>query len=536
MKPRTLLLLATLLMGCPGQGPDSEAPDPTRVVQGAPGPLPRVELVEVPGGKGYLRQQGATSPFVPRGNNYVRLVDDPTYKVSPYHSTFSPGRYDAAAAESALKQMETHGYNVVRVFIDSGDWDRENGINGLWAAKGLDGAYLDAFADFVRRATAHRVYVLPILERFPINWHYQSMTKPAVPNLKGWNALYMHAGHRVAKIAYVKDFIAALRARVGNAMLTTIIAYELENEMHANGDTPPFCCASTPPFACANNPSFACTGVVVQTADGLSYDMSDPAQRQQAWDANAVSYANALTAAIQSADPGALVTLGMFTPLAVGRAGPTGLLPIPGGGQEPRFPPRPASLSKYSNLSFLDIHIYSPNSGWTLDQDLASIEWDSVDKRRPVWVGEFGAFKTRYPVLTDAAWAMRDLQVSTCARGFSGWLFWTFDTVEQPELWTLSDANGAINGVLAPTVRPNPCEAPVTGNAPAGNAPACSSFVGQFRSGNGKTIYYSNGSAYCSYVSWSDYLKAGGPPDTTSLKDINPIPACWKYDGGCVVN
>jgi hypothetical protein len=103
--------------------------------------------------------------------------------------------------------------------------------------------------------------------------------------------------------------------------------------------------------------------------------------------------------------------------------------------------------------------------------------------------------------------------------------------VEQPELWTLADVNGAINGILAPTVRPNPCEAlqqPL--------APACSSFVGQFRSGNGDTIYYSNGSAYCSYASWSDYLKAGGPPDTTSLKDINPIPACWKYDGGCVVN
>ena len=67
------------------------------------------------------------------------------------------------------------------------------------------------------------------------------------------------------------------------------------------------------------------------------------------------------------------------------------------------------------------------------------------------------------------------------------------------------------------------------------STPSCSGHVGMFMS-DGNTIYYSNGSAYCSYESWSDYLKAGGPPDTTSLKRISPIPACWSYDGGCVVN
>jgi hypothetical protein len=67
------------------------------------------------------------------------------------------------------------------------------------------------------------------------------------------------------------------------------------------------------------------------------------------------------------------------------------------------------------------------------------------------------------------------------------------------------------------------------------NVPACSSFVGMFKSSDGKTIYYSNGSAYCTYQHWSDYLKAGGSPDTTSLKTIGPIPACWEYHGACVV-
>ncbi len=52
----------------------------------------------------------------------------------------------------------------------------------------------------------------------------------------------------------------------------------------------------------------------------------------------------------------------------------------------------------------------------------------------------------------------------------------------------------------------------------------------------GTTIYYSNGSAYCSYATWADYLAAGGPADTSKLPSYNTIPTCMTYDGTCVVN
>jgi hypothetical protein len=50
--------------------------------------------------------------------------------------------------------------------------------------------------------------------------------------------------------------------------------------------------------------------------------------------------------------------------------------------------------------------------------------------RGPVLLGEFGAFRDQYGDITPAARAMRDLQVQTCDAGLSGWLFWTYDTIE----------------------------------------------------------------------------------------------------------
>jgi hypothetical protein len=73
-----------------------------------------------------------------------------------------------------------------------------------------------------------------------------------------------------------------------------------------------------------------------------------------------------------------------------------------------------------------------------------------------------GAIKSVYGNdITRAAYAMRDLQKATCAPGAQGWLFWTWDTKEnladQRLFFHLTDSRGAINGQLAPIVRPDPC-------------------------------------------------------------------------------
>ena len=61
-------------------------------------------------------------------------------------------------------------------------------------------------------------------------------------------------------------------------------------------------------------------------ADGVEYNMSVPADRQQAADANTNLWAERTRAAIRTSLPNTLVTVGVFTFFAVQKAGPNGLI------------------------------------------------------------------------------------------------------------------------------------------------------------------------------------------------------------------
>lgn len=197
----------------------------------------------------------------------------------------------------------------------------------------------------------------------------------------------------------------------------------------------------------------------ITTADGNVYDMSSPASRQQSADANSVLWANSVAAAVRGSAPAAQVTVGLFTFAAVGKSGPNGMMPE---GSDPRVPLRPFSLSTYSSLHFLDVHVYPLGAGFSLAADLQSSEWPLVDfTRMPVLMGEFGTFKKFYSTLPLATAVALDTQIASCQFNFSvGWLFWTWDsdsTLEQPELWSMMDGNGSIAQALSPAYRPNPC-------------------------------------------------------------------------------
>lgn len=124
-----------------------------------------------------------------------------------------------------------------------------------------------------------------------------------------------------------------------------------------------------------------------------------------------------------------------------------------------RYPVRPRPLTQSAKLSFLDLHSYPDATAGSLERNLDSIEWEHV--RGPVVLGEYGAFKQFYADnITLAANEMRKLRVASCRPGITGWLLWAWDTTEtadQRRLFTLTDANGAINGQLAPVVRKDPC-------------------------------------------------------------------------------
>jgi hypothetical protein len=395
----------------------------------------------------YVDRSGATAVFrdstgqrfIPRGSSYVRL----NWSEGGHHSTFQPGLYSPGAIETALSTMEHFGYNIVRVFIDHGDWggSRTTGINGVWTSPGLDQAYMDNVGDFLLRAAHHHLYVLFALEYIPFNQHYTALMSPYNPGISGSNTFWLEGPSMQAKKAFVTDLVDGFAARLGSALLSTVFAYELESEMFYEGNSLPFS---------------SVTGTVT-TADGNTYSMADPAQRESAADNNMVYFANLLTDAIKAHDPGAMTTIGAFTYHAVGKAGPAGL-PVPGAAEDQRFPVRISVLATGSRLDFVDLHTYPLGAGYTLADDLASSEWAAIPPSSPVLMGEFGAFEMFYPDINAAAVLMRDHQIEGWQRGFAGFLYWTYDTEDEPwpQLWTLMDANGTINKVLAPLYRPDP--------------------------------------------------------------------------------
>ena len=48
-------------------------------------------------------------------------------------------------------------------------------------------------------------------------------------------------------------------------------------------------------------------------------------------------------------------------------------------------------------------------------------------------------------------------QKQSCAYGIDGWLLWTWDTNEQPDLWNAMSDGGVIDQALSPKTRPDPC-------------------------------------------------------------------------------
>ena len=358
-------------------------------------------------------------PFAPRGFNYVRLFPGRS------HNTFDPERYDTAAVEEALQRWETDGFNVVRVFLNS-----YAHLPGSLASKGRPGlseSYIRNVADFLGRARQHGIGVMICTESFPRAAPYSDALRPLQPTVSAANAEYLDARHVEAKARWLKALIAAIdAARPG--CLDAVFSYDLQNELCFHGSSP-----------------FTLESGTVVTASGKTYTL--PAQRQELADDAAVHFINSLADAIHEAHPSALVSASVFTYAAVGRSGP-GDFTVKEAGWQNRIPFRPLAILG-SKADFLDLHFYA-SSVLAFEQDLATVEYNAVHRRarelgKPLFVGEFGVFKRAFPDIESAAVWMGTLASEFSRQGFSGWLYWTYDTHEQDkELWHACDRNGAI--------------------------------------------------------------------------------------------
>jgi hypothetical protein len=156
---------------------------------------------------------------------------------------------------------------------------------------------------------------------------------------------------------------------------------------------------------------------------------------------------NTVATAIKSVAPSILVSASLFSPNAVGHNGFDGVQPRPPKADE-RYPLRPASLVN-SLADYIDLHVYPVHTNTRADFEAAGLS-----RAKPLLLGETGAFKFVYPNASSGAIAIKNTMIESVNYGFTGWGIWTWDSVEQLSLWTLTEANNAMNNVLAPSVWP----------------------------------------------------------------------------------
>lgn len=405
----------------PATVPPSAAPAPTatmlpaRPAETKTAPPEHRIGVRTVGGIGEFYNKLSGEKFVPRGYNYIRVA--PMSRTNPglWHATLNPGLYDPERAESALKAMHAAGYNVVRIFVDC----CREGNNAGDPKGGVSKPYLKNVIDFMNKAQANEIYILMVLDLTPAQGGYDDMWRHCCDLFDGDNLRYLTAGGHSTERRFNRDFIRALIAN--GAPMETIIAYDLNNEVSFS----------------ANKPPLSLSSGKISTANGETYDLSDPTEKQRMMDENLVYWIDRQRASILQVDPTALVGVS-FPAINAGVA---------------RVDPGPAIYE--SEADFVDLHIYL---GWglTFERYMNNFSYEGGGEK-PVLLGEFSAASRAYPEVETGAQELIKLQAQSCAYGFDGWLLWTYDEDSNPDLWNGMSADGYIHQALAPADRPDPC-------------------------------------------------------------------------------
>jgi plastocyanin len=377
----------------------------------------RVRFVD---GFGELYDRQTRQRFVPRGNNYIRIGRPPRPSES-VHFTFNRGSYDAEATEAALRRMHAGGYNAVRVFVNA-QCESTCAIDGSGR---LSPAYVRNVTDFLRRAKLNGIFAI-LTGTFLFGDYGDIINAEPRTFVDNINLIYLTNGGIAAHSAFWRDFVRELIRQ--RAPLDAVLAYDLIGEATLVDDAKPFTLSSG----------------LVTTPNGNTYDMAKPEDKQRMLDEGLVFWIDRVRAAVREVDRTGLVSESFFQPHGPNRSrvGDTRIVSTKG-------------PIERSTADFIDLHPY-PRVELTLPQYMENFGI-SQPTPKPVIMGEFGAFKFSFPSPQDAASVLQEWQRDSCAYGFDGWLLWTWDTNEQPELWNALSGDGVIEQALAPATRPDPC-------------------------------------------------------------------------------
>jgi hypothetical protein len=375
-------------------------------------------------GELYDRTTGAR--FVPRGSNLIRLASqvDTFGRRQVYHSNFIVGAYDAARAEAALARMAASGYNVVRVFLNT---TCAQGCITNTRTGEISSVYVANLVDFIRRARGHGIFVMLTGDWLPGGAAYDAI---GAGIRRDWfddvNIVFLSPQGVQMSVLFWEGLVRELIRQ--QAPLDAVFAFSLWNEAVVDASFAPMTLSSGR----------------VTTANGQTYDMASVADRKRMIDESFVYYIDRVRAAIQATDPTALVTMGFFhdTEPNPARRGDNRLV-------------RTRAVIERSTADFVDIHPY-PDDELTFPQFMQNYGIDGPTAR-PIIIGEFGGSKRVYSSASQTAQALVAWQRQSCAYGIDGWLLWTWDTDEAPNLWNALSGGGVIERALAPNNRPDPC-------------------------------------------------------------------------------
>ena len=235
---------------------------------------------------------------------------------------------------------------------------------------------------------------------------------------------YLTPGGIEANRIWFEDFVRELQER--DAPMDAIFAYQLRNEAYYDLIWPPF----------------SLTEGMITAANGETYDMADPDDRQRMMDEGWLNWIDEMVDGIKALDPTALVTMGFFYPM---------------GPESDRLVYTEPVLHR-SSLDFVDLHAYPDVDVTSLDEYVERFKLEAIEEK-PILMGEFGVGKEPVPSIADAARMLQWWQVNSCDYGFDGWLLWSWGTGDaSAEFWAAVSAEREVNQALAPVFRPDACQ------------------------------------------------------------------------------
>jgi preprotein translocase subunit Sec61beta len=417
----TILLLASCNL--PVQSPPVAAP--TQRPAASPQPTQAAVTVEhsigvrqgARGAEFYDRTTGQT--FVVRGANYIFI---PQPGGSPRIEVFQVGTYDPARTRADFARLAQLGYNTVRVFLDH--CSRGSGCIADADNVGLNPAYLANIADMTQAARQAGIQVLFTSNDLPDQGGYsEQASSPSGATFAGYrNSYYLTPGAITATRRYWRDLITGLMEQ--GLAPDAVLGWQLLNEQWMFLDQPPLSLRQG----------------TVETTTG-SYDMSSAEQRRRMVSDGLIYYIDQMKEEILTHDPTALVTMGFFVPELVA---PTWFVDT-------------APLLTGSNLDFFDFHGYpGPLSLAQHAEAFGMLGYNA----KPILLGEYGAFRSRYPKVAAAGRALTAWMADSCPLGFDGWLYWAYypaGAQAGDETWGLTEENGYLMDLMAPANQPDPC-------------------------------------------------------------------------------